>query len=97
MPREEDDFEEDAPRKKKKGGSRSGFWNLQRIAFAAVFVAGLLIGAYIMNQFVEPSLGLSANAQDLQKINTQLDSLNDNYYKCMQTFQIDASTCTKKQ
>lgn len=96
MVREEDDYEDDVPRKKKKGGLHGGFWSLQRIAFAAVFVAGLLIGAYITNQFIEPSLGLSANAQDLQKINTQLDSLNDKYYKCMQTFQIDPQTCTKK-
>ncbi|MEK6941637.1 MAG: hypothetical protein AABW85_02170 [archaeon] len=97
MTREEDDYGEEMPRKKKKGSSRGGFWNLQRIAFAAVFVAGLLIGAYIMNQFVEPSLGSTANAQDLQKINTQLDSLNDKYYACMQAFQIDPTACTKKQ
>lgn len=95
MPREED-YEDDAPRKKKKGGLRGGFWNMQRIAFVAVFVAGLLIGAYIMNQFIEPTLGSTANVQDLQKINTQLDSLNDKYYKCMQTFQIEPQTCTKK-
>lgn len=89
-----DDFdEEDVPRRKKKGGAR-GFWSLQRIAFVAVFVTGIILGYYIAVQLSSVGAG-EQKAAELQKINQELDALNDKYYSCLQSLEIDPQGCTK--
>ena len=88
---EDEDFE---PRKKKKG---KGFWSFQRISLLVVFLLGLSIGVFVTNQYIDPSLdsSLSEDITQLQTINQELDSANDKYYSCLQTFEIDPATCKK--
>jgi len=87
---EEEDY---SPKKKKK----KGFWTMQKIAFAVIFLIGFAIGAIITNQFIDPTLDSSVSSKnaELLQTNKELDSLNDQYYSCLQTFEIDPIKCVK--
>lgn len=91
----DNDFEDDDFRPRKKKGK--GFWTMNRIILLVVFCGGLVLGAVFTHYFVEPTLGstVSLENQDLITRNTALDSLNDQYYSCLQTFGIDPQTCTR--
>ncbi len=84
--------EEKETKERKKGSS---FWTLNRAFVLFVFIFGLLIGGFLMHQYIEPALQEKA-CQDynaLMEKNQQLDEEVDNYYDCLVDFNINPQQC----
>jgi len=71
------------------------FWNRERIILAGVFIAGLLIGAALMNQVVDPLIlgNQAADYNALVELNERIDSRSDELYQCLVDNGIDADSC----
>lgn len=77
-------------------GKRHGFWTAERMLFAAVFIAGLLIGAFATHQYIEPMIfaAKSSDSNALAQLNDSLDKRNDQLYSCLLENNIKPDTCT---
>lgn len=71
------------------------FWSADRLRLVIIFIAGLLIGGYVTNQYVDPYLGSSSSVDynALIEINTSLDERNEQLFGCLEKNQIDPQTC----
>lgn len=71
------------------------FWTPDRILLALVFVAGLLIGGFVTNNYIGPYLNGSAVADQnsLLELNARLDSRNDQLYNCLVQNNIKVEAC----
>ena len=71
------------------------FWNGEKILLALVFLAGLIIGAALANQVIDPMLfsGKSSDSNTLIELNERLDARNDQLFNCLVKNEIEPSSC----
>lgn len=75
-----DEMDDGEHRKKHKGES---FWTTDRILLLFFFIVGLIIGGYVMHQFIEPIL-----SADYPKCKSDLKTLNDEIKSCYEKLSI---------
>lgn len=80
-------------RKERKRGK--GLLTTNRVFILFVFIIGLLLGGFLMHQYIEPVLQEKAcgDYNALMEINEQLDKDVDNYRDCLDRFNIDPKLC----
>lgn len=90
MPKQKVEGEE--IRERKKGRD---FWTLNRVFVLFIFIFGLLLGGFLVHQYIEPVLQEKAcgDYNALLEKNQQLDEQVDNYYNCLVRFNIDPKLC----
>lgn len=72
------------------------FWSSDRILLAVIFLIGIAIGGLLTNQYVDPYLNSSKNADYnvLVQQNLRLDMRNDLLFSCLQKNNINPENCT---
>jgi len=72
-----------------------GVFTNERKILLIVFIAGIIIGGLIVNQFVDPFLnsGQLSDANATIELNNRLDSRNDELFQCLVDNGIDPDTC----
>ncbi|HZX34170.1 MAG TPA: hypothetical protein VFF09_02200 [archaeon] len=71
------------------------FWDGEKILLALVFLAGLIIGAALANQVIDPLLfsGKISDSNTLIELNERLDARNDQLFNCLVKNEIEPSSC----
>ncbi len=76
---------------------RGGFWDAQKILVVVVFIAGLLVGGFVTNKYIDKQV-LAKQAVDsnsVSQLNSRLDQRNDLLYSCLLKNNISPETCAK--
>jgi len=81
MARDEEDFDEESPRKKGKKGKGKPFFTKKRTTLIVAVVALLVLGALIQHFVIEPLYGETVE-QKYARCLTQKDVLDERYVKC---------------
>ena len=76
----------------------SSFWTAQRVFILFIFVLGLVVGGFLMHQYVEPELNkrLVNDFNALSAANTALDHKVDVLVGCLQSHQVNPDTCLRQ-
>ena len=74
---------------------KEGFWTKGRIIFILIFVTGVIVGAVLVNQVIDPFIyGVQgADQNSLVELNSRLDLRNDELFNCLLKNDVDPSTC----
>lgn len=99
-PELEMDFPVSSKRKRRRTLRDVGpsFWTAQRVFILFIFVLGLVVGGFLMHQYVEPELNkrLVNDFNAMGAANTALDRKVDVLVGCLQSHQVNPDTCLKQ-
>ena len=72
------------------------FWTPDRVLLIIIFAIGIIAGAYITNQYVDPYLNAStfSDYNSTMQLNTRLSERNDQLFSCLELNGINPDSCS---